>query len=123
MYKQDLTVYMHVHYVLTQSTCTTYLPMLIMILSGIILFFSLPCFGWSPRPRNKPGGSILKLPTRCLWLSIMQKPYSSRICSFCFFRTCFSSFDMFFLSSFFCGGTKHSLECLIKTFKMELQIP
>ena len=58
----------------------TYLLQLIITSSGITRHFSMPCFGWSPRPRNRPGGSILKLPIFCLWPSIMQKPYS--FCTF-----------------------------------------
>ena len=35
--------------------------------SGRTLLFSIPLLGWSPRPRNNPGGSVLKLPifSRC----------------------------------------------------------
>lgn len=40
----------------------THLLQLITTSSGMILLFSIPILGWSPRPRNKPGGSILKLP-------------------------------------------------------------
>lgn len=60
----------------------SYLLQLIMTSSGMILFFNMPCLGWSPRPRNRPGGSILKLPIFSLWPSIVQKPYSFWISSF-----------------------------------------
>lgn len=50
----------------------TYLPMFMITSSGIVLFLNFPCLGWSPRPRNKPGGSILKLPTLCLCPSMRQ---------------------------------------------------
>lgn len=60
----------------------SYLLQLMMTSSGMILFFNMPCLGWSPRPRNKPGGSILKLPIFSLWPSIVQKPYSFWISSF-----------------------------------------
>ena len=54
----------------------TYLLQLIITSSGMTRRFNIPCFGWSPRPRNRPGGSILKLPIFCLWPSIIQNPYS-----------------------------------------------
>lgn len=52
---------------------------LMMMSSGWILFFSMPCFGCSPLPRKRPGGSILKLPMRSLWWSNRQYPNSSTI--------------------------------------------
>ena len=33
------------------------LPMLMMMSSGMMRFFTRPILGCSPRPRNKPGGS------------------------------------------------------------------
>lgn len=66
----------------------SYLLQLIMTSSGITRRFSMPCFGWSPRPRNNPGGSILKLPIFSLCPSIMQKPYSAVISSFFLFSSC-----------------------------------
>jgi hypothetical protein len=51
--------------------------------SGNTRFLSIPIFGCSPRPRNNPGGSILKLPIRSLCPSITQNPYSFIISSFC----------------------------------------
>ena len=84
-----------------QKWILTYCPILMITSSGMVLFLSFPCFGWSPRPRNKPGGSILKLPTLCLCPSIRQKPYSSKIFSFSFFSSCFCSFVQFLLSSAF----------------------
>lgn len=56
--------------------------------SGWILFFSMPCFGCSPLPRNRPGGSILKLPMRSLWWSSRQYPNWSRIFWLASFNTC-----------------------------------
>jgi len=43
------------------------LPQLITTSSGMTRRFSIPILGCSPRPRNRPGGSILKLPifSRC----------------------------------------------------------
>ncbi len=61
---------------------TPYLLQLTIMSSGRIRRFSMPIFGWSPLPRNKPGGSIRKLAMRSLWLSMIQKPYSSRMRSF-----------------------------------------
>lgn len=58
--------------------------------SGWILFFSMPCFGCSPLPRNRPGGSILKLPMRSLWWSSRQYPNSSRI----FWLASFNAWDI-----------------------------
>lgn len=106
----------------------THLLQLIMMSSGLMRRLSMPIFGWSPRPRKRPGGSMRKLPILSLWLSMMQKPYSWRSLSFsslffykvyenmkmqgemfwCFqgqeslhgYRpTCFSSFDSCFLAS------------------------
>ena len=34
--------------------------------AGCSYTFILPCLGWSPLPRNRPGGSVLKLPIFCL---------------------------------------------------------
>lgn len=59
-----------------------YLLQLTIMSSGRIRRFSMPILGWSPLPRNKPGGSIRKLAMRSLWLSITQKPYSCRRRSF-----------------------------------------
>lgn len=59
-----------------------------MMSSGWILFFSMPCFGCSPLPRNRPGGSILKLPMRSLWWSSRQYPNSSRIFWLASFNSC-----------------------------------
>jgi len=61
---------------------TPYLLQLMIMSSGRIRRFSMPIFGWSPLPRNKPGGSIRKLAMRSLWLSMIQKPYSCRRRSF-----------------------------------------
>lgn len=106
----------------------THLLQLIMISSGLMRRFSMPIFGWSPRPRKRPGGSMRKFPILSLWLSMMQKPYSWRSLSFsslifykgyekrkvqsetswCFLgwetqheyrSTCFSSLDICFLAS------------------------
>ena len=60
----------------TDSFTATYALQLMMTSSGITRRFSIPRFGWSPRPRNRPGGSILKLPIICLWPSMMQTPKS-----------------------------------------------
>lgn len=60
----------------------THLLQLIMISSGLMRLFSMPIFGWSPRPRKSPGGSMRKFPILSLWLSMMQKPNSWRILSF-----------------------------------------
>lgn len=56
-----------------------HLLQLMMTSSGWILFFSIPCLGWSPLPRKSPGGSILKFPMRSRWWSNTQYPYSSTI--------------------------------------------
>lgn len=58
--------------------------------SGCILFFSMPCLGCSPLPRNRPGGSILKLPMRSLWWSSRQKPNLSTI----FWLASFKAYEM-----------------------------
>lgn len=60
----------------------SYLLQLIMMSSGLMRRFSMPIFGWSPRPRKRPGGSMRKFPILSLWLSMMQKPYSWRSRSF-----------------------------------------
>lgn len=64
------------HYIVTHTQfghfSHSYLLQLMMTSSGWILFFSMPCFGCSPLPRNRPGGSILKLPMRSLWWSSRQ---------------------------------------------------
>ncbi len=64
-----------------QWTVTTepHLLQLMMTSSGWILFFIIPCLGWSPLPRKSPGGSILKFPMRSRWWSNTQYPYSSTI--------------------------------------------
>lgn len=54
------------------SQSHSHLLQLMMTSSGWILFFSMPCLGCSPLPRNNPGGSILKLPMRSLWWSRRQ---------------------------------------------------
>lgn len=54
------------------SQSHSHLLQLTMTSSGWILFFSMPCLGCSPLPRNNPGGSILKLPMRSLWWSRRQ---------------------------------------------------
>ena len=72
---------------------------LMMTSSGIVLLLIMPCLGCSPRPRNNPGGSILKLPIFSLCPSIMQNPYSSTILSLFSFSAFFSSLERFFLSS------------------------
>lgn len=102
----------------------THLLQLMMMSSGLMRLFSMPIFGWSPRPRKSPGGSMRKFPILSLWLSMMQNPYSCRILSLSsliFYRnafevivrwgfrawghmlewgfTCFSSFDICFLAS------------------------
>lgn len=103
----------------------THLLQLIMMSSGLMRLFSMPIFGWSPRPRKRPGGSMRKFPILSLWLSMMQNPNSWRILSFSsliFYRkaqkvkvsyglqawgrhvfesknTCFSSLDICFLAS------------------------
>lgn len=59
----------------------THLLQLMMMSSGLMRLFSIPIFGWSPRPRKSPGGSIRKFPILSLWLSMMQNPYSWRILS------------------------------------------
>lgn len=59
------------NYTLT-SQSHSHLLQLMMTSSGWILFFSMPCLGCSPLPRNNPGGSILKLPMRSLWWSRRQ---------------------------------------------------
>ena len=56
------TMWMYSTVPTTCSVTKPYLAMLIRISSGLILCLSFPCLGWSPRPRNRPGGSILKLP-------------------------------------------------------------
>lgn len=54
-----------------------------MIMSwGLMRRFNMPIFGWSPRPRNNPGGSMRKLAMRSLWLSMMQKPNCCKVRSF-----------------------------------------
>lgn len=60
----------------------THLLQLIMMSSGLRRLFSIPIFGWSPRPRKSPGGSMRKFPILSLWLSMIQKPYSCRSRSF-----------------------------------------
>lgn len=50
----------------------SHLLQLMVTSSGWILFFSIPFLGCPPRPRNSPGGSILKLPMRSLWWSSRQ---------------------------------------------------
>lgn len=59
-----------------------FLLQLMMTSSGRTRFLSIPILGCSPRPRNNPGGSILKFPIRSLWPSITQNPYSFIISSF-----------------------------------------
>lgn len=115
----------------------THLLQLIMMSSGLIRRFSMPIFGWSPRPRKRPGGSMRKFPILSLWLSMMQKPYSWMSRSFsslifyivykivriqwellpCFQGlkslqecrpTCFSSFDICFLASDWALKYSHS---------------
>lgn len=66
----------------------SHLLQFMMMSSGWILFFSMPCFGCSPLPRNRPGGSILKLPMRSLWWSSRQYPNSSRIFWLASFNAC-----------------------------------
>eukprot|EP01139_Manchomonas_bermudensis_P007265 Amastigsp_a180052_21.p5 type:complete len:104 gc:universal Amastigsp_a180052_21:1204-1515(+) len=44
------------------------------ISSGVTLGLSMPRLGCSPRPRNSPGGSIVKLPTCSLNPSMYTKP-------------------------------------------------
>ena len=66
----------------------TYLLQLIITSSGWVLLFNIPCLGWSPLPRNNPGGSILKLPIFSLCPSIVQKPYSSNRAAFSSLRAC-----------------------------------
>ena len=56
-----------------------------MMSSDHVLVFSIPCLGWSPRPRNRPGGSIRKLPIFSLWPSMRQNPYSSTRAAFASF--------------------------------------
>ncbi|MPC40811.1 hypothetical protein E2C01_034380 [Portunus trituberculatus] len=68
------------------------LEQLMITSSGMMRFLSIPCFGCSPRPRNNPGGSILKLPIRCLCPSMLHQPYSAIKASFCSLRAFFSSF-------------------------------
>lgn len=80
----------------------THLLQLIMISWGLMRLFSIPIFGWSPRPRKSPGGSMRKFPILSLWLSMIQKPYSCRSRSFS--------------SLIFCSGMRHWVTGS-KTFK------
>lgn len=66
---------------MNQKLVETYLLQLMITSSGWVLLFNMPCFGWSPLPRNRPGGSILKFPIFSLWPSIKQNPYSFWISS------------------------------------------
>ena len=72
---------------LTKQT-VAHLLQLTMMSWGLMRRLSMPIFGWSPRPRNRPGGSMRKLAIRSLWLSMMQKPYSWR-------RRSFSNFNFY----------------------------
>lgn len=67
------------HHICISPSPLSHLLQFIMMSSGWILFFSMPCLGCSPLPRNRPGGSILKLPMRSLWWSSRQYPNSSTI--------------------------------------------
>lgn len=66
----------------------SHLLQFMMMSSGWILFFSMPCFGCSPLPRKRPGGSSLKLPMRSLWWSSRQYPNLSRIFWLASFNAC-----------------------------------
>lgn len=66
----------------------THLLQLMLTSFGMTRLFSMPCLGWLPRPRNRPGGSILKLPIFCLWPSMMQKPNSFTMASLAFLISC-----------------------------------
>lgn len=68
-----------------QTHIHTYLLQFMMMSWGLMRRLSMPILGWSPRPRNRPGGSMRKLAIRSLWLSMIQKPYSCK-------RRSFSSF-------------------------------
>uniref|UniRef100_A0A182UH79 Uncharacterized protein n=1 Tax=Anopheles melas TaxID=34690 RepID=A0A182UH79_9DIPT len=88
---------------------------LIMTSSGITRLFTRPIFGCSPRPRNKPGGSILKLPIFSLCPSITQMPYSFVSCSFAAFRAAFSSLLRFrFCSAISANDEKTFVRLIVK---------
>jgi len=76
------------------------------ILQYLTLTLSAPFLGWSPRPRNKPGGSTLKFPTFSLRPSRRQVVYLASNSSLAFFAAFFSSEVMAFFFAF--SASKYS---------------
>lgn len=82
--KKKRKVHEHLERIKKLDYCTHLLQLMIMS-SGLMRRLSMPILGWSPRPRNRPGGSMRKLAIRSLWLSMIQKPYSCKRRSFASF--------------------------------------
>mmetsp|Transcript_30429 Transcript_30429/g.81846 ORF Transcript_30429/g.81846 Transcript_30429/m.81846 type:complete len:228 (-) Transcript_30429:1016-1699(-) len=92
----------------------TPLPMLMVMSSGMIRFFTCPRFGWSPRPRKRPGGSTRKLPTFSLRLSMVAKMYDAS----CAWRACLSASFSSLVRSFFLASS--ALTCSAMRVKSHL---
>mmetsp|Transcript_16799 Transcript_16799/g.47936 ORF Transcript_16799/g.47936 Transcript_16799/m.47936 type:complete len:220 (-) Transcript_16799:131-790(-) len=74
-------------------------PMLIVICSGMTRFFRRPILGWNPRPRKRPGGSTITLPTFWRWPSTSANEKTKRCASASFFLITFSSLLRFLRAS------------------------
>mmetsp|Transcript_11932 Transcript_11932/g.43640 ORF Transcript_11932/g.43640 Transcript_11932/m.43640 type:complete len:204 (+) Transcript_11932:1365-1976(+) len=74
-------------------------PMFMVMSSGMILFFSLPILGCSPRPLKRPGGSTRKLPTCCGLPSTRAILKGCSSFSFSCFSFSLASLSMVLLSS------------------------